>query len=199
MSDALESPMDLAEWRNRLRAARRALSVQDRLTADAWLCTQLYAGIVARDAAQVLGYWPQGTEPDLRPLLCALLAQGLRVGLPGVTRRDPCAMAFRAWHGTQAELRPDVWGIPAPARDADILAPDPHTVVLVPGLGFTDTGLRLGAGAGCYDRWLAPHRAAASRPWLIGVAYACQRLDELPLRPWDVPMDAVIFAPESSS
>jgi 5-formyltetrahydrofolate cyclo-ligase len=50
-------------------------------------------------------------------------------------------------------------------------------------------------GAGYYDRALRrrlDRDAAGQRPLLIGVAFACQQLDEIPASPWDVPLDLVV-------
>jgi 5,10-methenyltetrahydrofolate synthetase len=59
--------------------------------------------------------------------------------------------------------------------------------LLVPCLGFSEQGYRLGYGGGFYDRTLAP----APRPATLGIAYACQQVafaaDE-----HDLPLDAVI-------
>mgnify|MGYP006195389569 FL=1 len=48
--------------------------------------------------------------------------------------------------------------------------------------------MRLGQGAGHYDRWLAnnpPHAA-------IGLAWDCQLEESLPIEPHDVPLHAVV-------
>jgi 5-formyltetrahydrofolate cyclo-ligase len=48
-------------------------------------------------------------------------------------------------------------------------------IVLVPGVGFTPDGKRLGQGAGCYDRILGRRDLVS-----IGVAFTCQIVEDLP-------------------
>jgi 5-formyltetrahydrofolate cyclo-ligase len=67
-------------------------------------------------------------------------------------------------------------------------------LLLVPLVGFDAGGNRLGMGGGFYDRTLSylSHRTYWRRPRLIGIAHECQRVAELRLRPWDVPLDMVV-------
>jgi 5-formyltetrahydrofolate cyclo-ligase len=68
------------------------------------------------------------------------------------------------------------------------------SVVLMPLLGFDGAGTRLGSGAGYYDRVFAFRRRRHSwhRPLLVGVAFACQRVDHIELGRHDVPLDAIV-------
>jgi 5-formyltetrahydrofolate cyclo-ligase len=69
--------------------------------------------------------------------------------------------------------------------------PDPRTidVVIVPGTAFTADGDRLGQGGGWYDRFL---RTLPPECVTIGVAFAPQLLEELPVEPHDVRLDIVV-------
>ena len=60
-------------------------------------------------------------------------------------------------------------------------------LVLVPGVAFTKTGLRLGRGKGYYDRFLSGLHAST-----LGVAFACQVVEELPVEGHDVRVDGVV-------
>ena len=59
--------------------------------------------------------------------------------------------------------------------------------LLVPLLAFDRSGRRLGYGGGFYDRTLA----AMPRAGLLGCAYACQEMAEVPAGPGDVRLPAV--------
>ena len=74
----------------------------------------------------------------------------------------------------------------APEADVDPAWPD---VVIVPGLAFTATGDRLGHGGGWYDRFLAGVRADCTA---IGVCFAEQIVESLPVEAHDVTMDHVV-------
>jgi 5-formyltetrahydrofolate cyclo-ligase len=73
-----------------------------------------------------------------------------------------------------------------PEADVDPTWPD---VVVVPGLAFTTAGDRLGQGGGWYDRFLPQVRADCTT---IGVCFAEQILDTLPVEAHDVTMDHVV-------
>jgi 5-formyltetrahydrofolate cyclo-ligase len=70
-------------------------------------------------------------------------------------------------------------------------APDPAVVdvVVVPGLAFTSAGDRLGQGGGWYDRFLSAVRGDCVT---IGVGFAPQLVEELPVEVHDVRLDVVV-------
>lgn len=65
-------------------------------------------------------------------------------------------------------------------------------LILMPLLAFDNSGNRLGAGGGFYDRTLAL-RSWQKRPYQLGVAYHFQRAQQLPHEAWDQPLDDVII------
>lgn len=81
-------------------------------------------------------------------------------------------------------VRPD----PSPTAPHPI-APVLVDVVVVPGVAFTADGRRLGQGGGWYDRFLAGVRSDAL---VVGVCFAAQIVDDLPVEPHDVAMDLVV-------
>ena len=62
-------------------------------------------------------------------------------------------------------------------------------VVVVPGTAFTADGHRLGQGGGWYDRFLSGVRPDCLK---IGVGFAPQLVESLPVEPHDIPLDLVI-------
>ena len=70
---------------------------------------------------------------------------------------------------------------PCPAGEIDL--------VVCPGVAFTADGRRLGRGRGYYDRYLGD---PVFRGFRVGVCYAHQLVDDLPVEPHDVRMDRVI-------
>jgi 5-formyltetrahydrofolate cyclo-ligase len=111
---------------------------------------------------------------------------GHRVALPWFADRG-APMGFREWANPFVDdlLVPDPFGTMQPGDDAALLEPE---VMFCPLLGFTAAGGRIGYGAGHYDKWLAAHRPALA----IGLAWDCQLVDELPLEPHDVMLDAIV-------
>lgn len=128
-------------------------------------------------------YGAQGSEMDAAPLARALIAHGLDLALPVVIQRD-APMVFRRWSpGDPLEL--DQAGCPAPLDLAGEVAPD---LIITPLLAFDRTGARLGQGGGYYDRTFA------ERPHItrVGLAYAAQELEALPMDPHDQRLHGVL-------
>lgn len=98
------------------------------------------------------------------------------------------------WHAAAqaADLSPGRMGIlePDPLRSPAV---DPLEIdlVLVPGLGFSLEGGRLGFGGGYYDRFLAKVRPDTA---IIAVCLSCQLVpaEDLPLEPHDVRIPLVL-------
>ena len=65
---------------------------------------------------------------------------------------------------------------------------------VVPGLGFTRDGKRLGRGGGYYDATL---KAAAERSRRVGLAFSEQIVADIPITPDDVLMDLVVTETET--
>lgn len=152
-----------------------ALAVRDRLLE----AVELPDGAVA-------GYWPFGSELDVRPILLHCHAIGRTVALPVSGPRGQ-ALAFRDWDPSRP-LAAGRYGIAEPGADRPAVAP---AVVLVPLLGFDRAGHRLGYGAGYYDRTLVALRAAG--PVLaVGVAFAAQEMEAVPRDGHDQPLDWIV-------
>ena len=75
-----------------------------------------------------------------------------------------------------------------PLETAAEVVPD---VLLVPMLAFDRRGYRLGYGGGFYDRTLAELRKLKPVT-AIGVAYAEQEMDEVPIADYDEPLDWIM-------
>jgi 5-formyltetrahydrofolate cyclo-ligase len=81
-------------------------------------------------------------------------------------------------------------GIREPADDVGKPIPvNLIDLVLVPGLGFTNTGYRIGRGMGFYDRFLAQPEFNGTS---CGLAFHEQIVDELPVLDHDVPLSMLV-------
>jgi 5-formyltetrahydrofolate cyclo-ligase len=112
--------------------------------------------------------------------------QGHRIALPWFASRA-APMQFREWSNpfAESELVPDPFKALQPRDEEALLVPE---VVFCPLLGFTAEGGRIGYGGGHYDTWLARHPPRLA----IGLAWDCQLVEDLPIEPHDVRLDAVI-------
>lgn len=191
LTDA-QTAIDVARWRRaervRLIAARQAMPVSARRSADARLVAALTERLGALSDRTLGLYWPFRGEPDLRGWAADRRRDGARILLPVVLRKD-APLVFRLWTG-EAVLERGVWNIPVPPLSAPEEVPD---IVIAPVVGAGDGTYRLGYGGGFYDRTLAALRAAGRRPLVIGVGYAFQRIPTIFPQPHDVAMDETIL------
>lgn len=99
-------------------------------------------------------------------------------------RREPPHMHYRRWDGQPPRAQDDC-GIAA--SDGPEIVPD---VVLVPCVGYTRSGYRLGYGGGFFDRWLAAHPHVTA----VGVAWSVAEVNEAQFRPepHDHPLTLVV-------
>ena len=134
---------------------------------------------------QVLGlYWPvQGEFNAVTLWLDDEVLRQVPASLP-FARRAPPEMHYRAWNGAAPDAI-DECGIASASGKA--VEPD---VVLVPCVGFTRSGFRLGYGGGFFDRWLAAHPGVTA----VGVAWAHALIadGDLAVQPHDHPLTFVV-------
>ena len=117
------------------------------------------------------------------PLLEALASRGFALALPCIVEPE-LPLIFRAWTPGQP-LAPGKLRIPEPLVSAP-------AVVLVPLVGFDRSGHRLGQGGGFYDRTLEGLSTLS-----IGLAYAVQEVDAVPVEPWDRKLDWIVTENEA--
>lgn len=170
-----------ALWRNSLLAARRARTDAQRRADNESLTAA--ARVLTVSGSTVCAYVPVGSEPGSLPLLDALRGRGNRVLVP-VTKPDG-PLSWAEYTGEEGLVAAD-FGLREPSGRA--LAPDAvaqATLVLVPALAVDRRGVRLGRGAGFYDRTL--HLADPSAR-LVAVVHDDELVDELPEDPHDIRM-----------
>jgi 5,10-methenyltetrahydrofolate synthetase len=144
--------------------------------------------LLALEPELIGAYWPHRSEfnavlaLDTDPTLAKL-----PIALPFAQRAAqgrPARMHFRAWDRKTPKLIDEV-GIAA--SDGPEVVPD---VMLVPCVGFTRAGFRLGYGGGFFDRWLAEHPHATT----VGIAWAFSEIDDsvFQAQPHDLPLTIII-------
>lgn len=181
----LDASPDKTALRTLARQRRRALAVTQRIQAQAEVASILQQRIARHGWRRIAGYAAVASELDLSPLYAQL---DVELALPAID--DAGLMQFRRWQPGEP-LVPGPFAIAQPDRLAVVIEPHAFDAVLLPLLGFDGRGVRLGSGAGYYDRCFA-FRCRQAGPVLIGVAFAVQQFDALPVDPWDVRLDAVV-------
>jgi 5-formyltetrahydrofolate cyclo-ligase len=177
-------PVDKKAWRAQLIAARAALSDGARADRDAALVAGAL-GLAASTGGPICAYVPIGTEPGGPALVSELVDDGYEVLLPVVPReRGPLE-----WARFDGSFARGPLGLREPTGERlGVEAIGRAALVLVPGLAVDRRGIRLGQGAGYYDRSL-PY-ARAPRIMLLNDDELVERL---PAESHDHPVTAVLL------
>ncbi|MFC4865667.1 MULTISPECIES: 5-formyltetrahydrofolate cyclo-ligase [Streptomonospora] len=173
--------------RRRIAAARRSMPEYERSAAGSAIRDALAAEPLLTTGGTVAAYYAVGTEPDTRKLIAALWKRGTYVLLPVFL--DSGELDWAAYDGPDslAEAR---YGLLEPTGRR--YGPDAvrrAAAVVCPALAVDGRGLRLGRGAGCYDRALArvgPHTRT------LAVIYDTELVESVPAEPHDRPVDGVV-------
>jgi len=181
---------------NSLKAALRQemMALRDNLTdrerRSVAICAQIMAMPIYRAVHAIHCYLAMRSEVDTRPLIGDAFARGKRVVVPVVVPK--AADLSHAWLASleAGDLVAGNFGTFNP-REMQPAAPSDWELTIVPLLAFDRRGYRLGYGKGYYDRLLG------SMPMpTIGVAFASQEVDELPVESYDVPLDCIVTEDE---
>lgn len=128
-------------------------------------------------------YMSTPEEVDTKPLLAAALMEKKQVVFPRVEREQLVLHEIRSIK----DFTRGAYQILEPKKKTPVVDPKSVDLFIVPGIVFDRNGNRLGWGKGYYDRLLSGIDAPK-----IGLAYACQVIEELPRSSYDVPMTMVV-------
>ena len=173
--------------RAKLRRRLAAISPDRKRRKSRAVCSGIIRSDFFQEAKSLLIYMARRDELDTRLLIRRALKDRKAVFLPRLT---PKGIAIYRVHHLKRHLEPGAYGIfeskARPAHQGKIRAMD---LAVVPGLGFTEAGIRLGRGGGHFDRLLA----RAGSVIKIGVCFREQLLKKIPAAKHDVRMN-FIFA-----
>jgi 5-formyltetrahydrofolate cyclo-ligase len=173
------------QLRTQLITARRKVTQAVRIAEANAIAA--HAVRLATSADTVCAYVPVGSEPGSVALLDGLRQACARVLLPvAQTAQDSAALPLRWAEYFPGELTAARFGLlepTGPVLPAESVAL--AAVVFIPALAVDRRGVRLGRGAGFYDRTLARCDPAAR---LVAVVRDDELLDELPEQPHDIRM-----------
>jgi 5-formyltetrahydrofolate cyclo-ligase len=177
---------------------RRSLTIDLWQTQSDLLCDRLTRCPQFIEAQTILAYQSCRQEPSLDYLFTHTDKQwGLPRCVVDVPRLRSAQVASPAenrelvWHRWQpsATLVTGRYGIREPAPETPLLLPGDIDLMLVPAVAIDRHGYRLGYGGGYYDR------LHADPVWrkipTIGIVFDFAYVEQLPIEPWDLPLDAV--------
>jgi 5-formyltetrahydrofolate cyclo-ligase len=170
--------------RHRLKAALEAMDPAVRHAKSIAASALLSSTPEFAQAKTVMLYMAMPTEVDPAPLALKCWQAGKTVVMPKVSwdqrRMLPVEITSlqTGMMTTGYGIREPIGGKPVPAEFLDL--------VVVPGLGFSRTGHRLGRGMGFYDRFLGLTDFVGIS---CGLGFEEQLVEDLPVQAHDVPLN----------
>jgi 5-formyltetrahydrofolate cyclo-ligase len=171
--------------RHGLLARRKELSLSEWQTRSALIVGRVQTLCETLNLATVALYAPvvARREVDVSTLDAWLRARRVEVAYPIM------AHAVRGFALSTAEDLISMGGFLQPPMPKRVLEPGELDLIVVPALGVTTSGYRLGYGAGFYDQQL---RRFCPPAISVCVAFKEQMVADLPLEPHDEPCAVVI-------
>lgn len=162
-----------SKLRKQLRAERSQWLGMQPGTVHSQLTEQVRTLFASGSYRSVFGFWPFGSEPDLRPWYRQLMADPeVTLALPAIRqarqRGGTAEMVFVAVSSEQQLAPREPYGILEPALgeavdvDSRLSVADDRSLIVVPALAVDARGYRLGYGGGFYDRFLASSPASTT-------------------------------------
>lgn len=169
--------------RQRLRETLAKMSPQEIHSRSAAACGFITSSPEFTAARCVMLYLSMPQEVETAPLALKAWQQGKSVVVPKVSWEGKRMLPVEI-HSLQTGMmtsgpgvREPVAGQPVPVGEIDL--------VIVPGLGFSPLGYRIGRGMGFYDRFLAQGDFIGVS---CGLAFEEQVVDDLPVLDHDMPL-----------
>ena len=161
-----------------------AISAEERRKREEILHNNLFSMPEFLAAESVMLFANLPDEIDTFSLIDKCFAMGKKVYLPVINGDDMTIAEFTG------EFQEGRFGIKEPVINTTLLTLTPNSMdfVLVPGVGFSPSGYRLGRGKGYYDKFLSKY----SNLFTVGVCFREQFYLDIPTEPHDIPMNKVL-------
>lgn len=183
---------------SKARLRQEVLARRDALTDRDTRAAAIHARVLAlpywAGAASLCTFVGVKSEVDTMPLISAGLAAGKRVSVPVVEGGKLTLYRIESLD----DLAPAPFGLLEPKRELRRkhrrVVGTAVSLFLVPGVAFDRTGGRLGYGKGYYDALLAGTKPVVPK---VGIAFAVQMVDQVPMGPTDVRLPIIVTEDET--
>ncbi len=161
---------------------RDALMPSLRMQYSATITTQLLAMAAYQRAKTVMAYMSFGSEFDTSRFVEQVLRDGKNLTLPRVDKINHALVIHQIDH--VSDVAAGIFGIREPRADAPLIDLSEIDFMLIPGLAFDRTGMRMGYGAGFYDQLLvriaAVKNAQTPASTMVSAVFATQMVEAVP-------------------
>lgn len=180
----------MKDLRARALRARREMHPDVRAKSSAKICQRVIRSHVFSSSHAIACYLPMDDEVDTRDVIERAWSANKRIFVPVLRKRGK--MLFREIR-PESTLERNFFGLWEPVT-GDFISPRNLDLVITPAVAFDEKNNRIGMGSGYFDRCFSflRHRKHWLRPKLVGVAFECQRTEEISPNAWDIPLFRVI-------
>ena len=176
------------EIRSRLKKQRSLMSADECRSMSHEIYKRLIALELDREYDNILLYSAIRNEVNTDEYFACLINKAKRIYYPRVCGDEMSFYRVRCLD----ELNCGSFNINEPDMTDEYTEADGRALMIVPGLGFSDTGYRIGYGKGFYDRYLSSF-TKRDTVMAVGVGYDFQLLSSMTFEDeYDVPLDGVI-------
>ncbi len=177
----MEDNLEKKSLRNLLLEKRDGTSFDLMKIASEKICKKLKKIRVFKNAKKIGVYYPIGSEILTQDIIQELLSNGKYVFLPRVSGEQ---MNFKKISDFSS-LEKGSFDIMEPKIECE--TENNLDVILVPTVGITAKGVRLGYGHGFYDRFLAEHKTIT-----VSLTLEKQVVKNIPKSDHDIPIDWIV-------
>ncbi|WP_284192087.1 5-formyltetrahydrofolate cyclo-ligase [Vibrio zhanjiangensis] len=182
------------DYRTLIRTQRNQLTQEEQKRSAESLATHFLTLPEIKQAQDIALYLPADGEIDTSIIIDQLRHLNKNIYLPVIHPFSSGHLLFLRYDLTTAMVH-NRYHIPEPKLEKDKIIPVAQLdIICTPLVAFDKHGHRLGMGGGYYDRTLEPWFHYQSGPKPIGLAHACQEVEQLPVEAWDVPLPKIITA-----
>lgn len=171
------------ELRRRIREIEAGMTEDQRADSNSAMQKRFLGLEQVQQADTILLYASMGREVDTTQLLQVLCRQGKRVLLPCCMPGNE--MVARVYDPQHLTKHP--YGMWEPSPECEAVEKEQIDLILVPGVCYDRTCMRLGRGGGFYDRYLADYQGVT-----VGWCREVLLQERVPAEPWDRPVQLVL-------
>jgi len=182
-----DAPAIKNRLRIEMRTARRDAHRKSGLVFSNKIREHFIQAVPLMPQTKVAAYYPIGAEVNCQSLMETLTAMGHIGSIPVIVKKD-APLLFRMYKPGDRIQRDPRFGLPTPLEFMPEVIPD---IIILPMMGFSPKGHRLGYGTGFFDRTLQSLRKKKSIK-AVGFAYQCQMIKPFPEEAHDQRLDMII-------
>ena len=160
------------------------MDAEERAKASEKICKRVIKSGIFFSSHAIGCYLPMDDEVDTRSIIERGWRANKRIFVPVL--RKGRQMSFREMN-PETLLQRNAYGVWEPAS-GETISPRQLDIAIAPTVAFDDDNNRIGMGGGYFDRCFSylRHRENWLRPKLIGVAFQCQKVEEISPNAWDI-------------